>query len=176
MRISVLIFVLVILILLVLLALGTDPVKVGTAVLLLIAVEMLMGVELLEIGIGMLVLILLALFLMLVFFSLSLLLFLFFRRGQAVFKEIVPLKEARAGFAGYDIGGETFFCIYPVELIITKFFYKQTRKPARVRYRHFKRRNLLFDRYSCVVLSVGLSFSAVFFLLLGLVLWTLLGL
>ena len=175
MHVSVLIFVVIIILLLVLLFLGTDPVKVGTAALLLIAVEMMMGVELLQIGIGMLVLIFLALLLMVVFFSVSLLLFLIFRPGQAAFEEIVPLKEAKAGFASYSINGEVFYCIYPIEFLITKYFYKESRTVS-VRYHRFKRRNLLFDAYSRVVLLIGLSFSLFFFVIITSVLQTFLAL
>ena len=171
----IIIFVIVLIILIVLFFLGADPVKVGTAALVLIAVEMFMGVELIDLGIGLLSLMMLAVVLMLIFFTLSLILMICFKKGTATYDSLVPLKNSNAGWGLYDMDGEKFYCIYPIEFIITKYFYHEG-DIHKVRFLRWKKRNMLFDHYSRIVLGIGLSSSAILSLLIGSVLFTLIGL
>ena len=175
MRPTVIIFALSIILLIILFFLNVDRVKIGTAAIVLITVMMFMGIDMLDIGTGILLIIMLALTGMLIFFTLSFLFSLFFKKGTASYKEIKPLKNSDAGFAVYSIGDEIFYCIYPIEFIIVRYFYHDG-DVKKVRYFRWKRRNMVIDRYSTVVLSIGLTFSAAFFFILGIVFLTLLGL
>ena len=170
MSLPVIIFMILMILLLILLGLGADPVKVGTALLVSIAVLVLFGVETVEIVTGILMIVMLLLGLMFLFFFICLILFLIFRSGRAVYEDISPFGEGQAGFARYTIGAETFYCIYPIEMLIVNYLYPGSAEPVRVRFLRTKRRNILFDRYSCIVMSVGLIASAVF----GVLLWSLL--
>ena len=142
--------------------------KIGTGAIVYITVLWFAGVDLYDIGTGIFLLIVLSLFLMLVFFSLSFIFSLFFRKAEASFDEIKPLKNSNAGFALYDIGGEKYYAIYPIEFMIVKYFYHEGFK-GRVRRFRWKFRNMIFDRYCYIVLSIGLFFSAVFFFISGMI-------
>ncbi len=174
MKLTVVIFAISIIILLSLFFLGIDRVKIGTAALILITVMVLMGIDLMDIGTGILFIIMLALSGMLLFFSLSLIFSFFFRKGIATFDEIKPLKNSDAGWAVYDMDGEKFYCIYPIEFIIVKFFYNPG-EVKKIRFFRWKRRNMVFDGYSNIVLFIGFTFSAVFFFILGIVFLTLIA-
>ena len=172
MRITVYIFVAGIIILLLLLLIGADRVKIGTGAIVYITVLWFAGVDLYDIGTGIFLLIVLSLALMLAFFSLSFIFSLFFRKGTASFEKINPLKNSNAGFAVYDIDGEKYYAIYPIEFMIVRYFYHDG-NTGKVRVFRWKIRNMIFDRYCYIVLSIGLFFSALFFVFAGIIFLTL---
>lgn len=128
------------------------------AAIIIIVLLLILGVSPGIIMAGVLVLLELGLLFMTGFFVVTLVLLLLAKPVEAEFLRIF-VHEVVGTYAVYRIDGEEYKNTFPAEIMFVDKIYHEG-KIYSARFRKFKKKHLLFDWYSYIVIGVGLPVSA----------------
>ena len=143
------------------------------AIIIIVVLLLVLGVSPWLIIAGALILIELLLILMTGFFIVSLVLLFIAKPVKAEFLRIM-VHEVVGTYAIYKIDGEEYTNTFPAEIMFVDKIYHEG-KIYSARLKKGKKKHLLFDWYSYIVIGVGLPLSAGSAVLLGYLLPMLLG-
>lgn len=129
------------------------------AVIIIVVLLLVLGVSPAIIATGALILIELLLVFMTGFFIVSLVLLLIAKPVKAEFLRIMQ-HEVVGTYAIYKIDGEEYTNTFPAEIMFVEKIYHEGRVYS-ARLKKGKKKHLLFDWYSYIVIGVGLPLSAV---------------
>ncbi|MBR3629073.1 MAG: hypothetical protein IKN55_01180 [Oscillospiraceae bacterium] len=142
-------------------------------IIVIIVLLLVIGVNPAIIATGVLILIELLLLFMTGFFIVTLILLLTAKPVKAEFLRIME-HEVVGTYAIYKIDGEEYTNTFPAEIMFVDKIYHEG-KIYSARLKKGKKKHLLFDWYSYIVIGVGLPLSAGLAALLGWLLPVLLG-
>ncbi len=135
------------------------------AVIIIVVLLLVLGVSPAIIATGAILLIELLLILMTGFFIVALILLLAAKPVKAEFLRIMQ-HEVVGTYAIYRIDGEEYTNTFPAEIMFVDKIYHEG-KIYSARLKKGKKKHLLFDWYSYIVIGVGLPLSAGLAVLLG---------
>lgn len=135
------------------------------AVIIIVVLLLILGVSPGLIMAGVLVLLELGLLFMTGFFVVTLVLLLIAKPVKAEFLRIF-VHEVVGTYAVYRIDGEEYKNTFPAEIMFVDKIYHEG-KMYSARFKKLKKKHLLFDWYSYIVIGVGLPVSAALAGLLG---------
>lgn len=135
------------------------------AVIIIVVLLLILGVSPGLIMAGVLVLLELGLLFMTGFFVVTLVLLLIAKPIKAEFLRIF-VHEVVGTYAVYRIDGEEYKNTFPAEIMFVDKIYHEG-KMYSARFKKLKKKHLLFDWYSYIVIGVGLPVSAALAGLLG---------
>lgn len=144
------------------------------AVIIIVVLLLVLGISPAWIATGALILIEILLIFMTGFFIVSLVLLFIAKPVRAEFLRIMQ-HEVVGTYAIYRIDGEEYTNTFPAEIMFVDKIYHEG-KMYSARLKKGKKKHLLFDWYSYIVIGVGLPLSAVGSYFLGMFIVMLLGL
>lgn len=133
--------------------------------IIIIVLLLILGVSPGLIIAGVLVLIELGLLFMTAFFIVTFVLLLIAKPVKAEFLRIF-VHEVVGTYAVYRIDGEEYKNTFPAEIMFVDKIYHEG-KICSARFKKFKKKHVLFDWYTYIIIGVGLPVSAALAVLLG---------
>lgn len=144
--------------------------EIIVAAIVIIILLLILGVPPINIVIGVVGLMALLLAAMVIFFIVTLILTLISKPTHGKFLRIIQ-HEVVGTYAIYEIDGQEYKNTFPAEITFTKFIYREG-KIYPVRLFKGKKKYMLYDWYSWIVIGAGLVLSGG---LLALLIWAVLA-
>ena len=144
--------------------------EIIVAAIVIIILLLILGVPPINIVIGVIGLMAILLAAMVIFFIVALILTLISKPTHGKFLRIIQ-HEVVGTYAIYEIDGQEYKNTFPAEITFTKYIYREG-KTYPVRLFKGKKKYMLYDWYSWIVIGAGLALSGG---LLALMIWAVLA-